>query len=499
MKRRYVAASIAAWLLASACTPGGVAAPSPSRPPEPVLASYTPAPSSTIDTRPAARPATPPSLILIDDDGSGMRLRGRPIDPNTLADVPGYAPISFEHHYQAAVSPDGKTIAAVLWPGGAADSGASLHLIDTAAWVDRALAFKIDTYTSALKFDAGGSAMYWTQMTSSAPNASTSALMRLDVASGALREIMRLPDGFYVREIAVAGPRIAVYGEPILVLIDGKPRDVPSLFLIDPVAGKIASTIRLPIRAGQYQDPAAANSDEPFRLISPGFGWDLPRSRLFVADAESNRIFVVDLRTGQIRGPFEPRQRRSMIDVLWSLFGTVAEAKMVASTQQEAVVSPDGKRLYVSGLRSDFAKGQDGKYHENAMPIDLRIIDTEDMSEIARLGGATTTLWISPDGAALLYGTNRYDTSAEGYASRLDFKLHLLDTAGAREIAALPFDGMPFLTTFDAERRLAYVQSLASGNVGRATVLQIDLSTGVAIGKREMERHFADVLLLRTR
>src|SRR5207247_2367703 len=222
--------------------------------------------------------------ILIDDDGTGMHLRARPVDPVTLADVPGYAPISFEHHYQAAVHPSGGTIAAVMWPGGNGNYGATVHLIDTARWIDRTLDTKIDAYTTALRFDETGAAVYWAQ----------------------------------------------------------------------------------PVRAGQYQDPAAPTADEPWRQIAPGLAWDGPRSRLFVADAESERIFRVDLDAGTIAGPFEPKPRRSLADVLWALLGgTTAQAKMQSSDRQQATVSADGTRLYISGMRSTFAKGQDGKYHES--------------------------------------------------------------------------------------------------------------------------------------
>src|SRR5207247_27101 len=75
------------------------------------------------------------------------------------------------------------------------------------------------------------------------------------------------------------------------VLIDGQRRDAPTVFVVDPAAARIVATIPLPVRAGQYQDPAAPTADEPWRQIAPGLAWDGPRSRLFVAAAESDRIF----------------------------------------------------------------------------------------------------------------------------------------------------------------------------------------------------------------
>ena len=96
------------------------------------LAAGTATPTSPGDSRPELRPATPPAALLIEADCDCMQLRARPIDPLKLTDLPGYEPISLGHHYQAAVDPRGRLIAAILWPGGSSNSGAKLHLITIA-------------------------------------------------------------------------------------------------------------------------------------------------------------------------------------------------------------------------------------------------------------------------------------------------------------------------------------------------------------------------------
>ena len=40
-------------------------------------------------------------------------IRLHPVDPATLADVPDLAPIEVGHHYNQAVSPDGRTLTAI--------------------------------------------------------------------------------------------------------------------------------------------------------------------------------------------------------------------------------------------------------------------------------------------------------------------------------------------------------------------------------------------------
>jgi hypothetical protein len=501
MKRSWVAACLAAPLLvASACVVGAnpdPASPAEPRPAEPVSASFTPAPSSGVDISIAARPVGAPRALLIDDDGSGLHLLGRPIDPLTLGDVPGYTPISFGHHYLARTSPDGSTVVAILWPSGSSNGGATIHVIDTKTWADRELRAKVDTYTSALYFDDLGRTVYWTQPTAITPTTeSANALFGLDVASGSVREIARFAEGYSARDLRVVGSRIAVWLVPTsLVAIDGHPRDVPRVALVAATGG-IDGMVSLPaIRAGQVVDAIA---DDPYRSIEPGLAWDLPRGRLYVADAESDRIFTVDLRSGGLTGPVVPTLKKSLLDVVWSLFGSVAEAKTQSSTRQEAALSADGRWLYVSGIRSDFVKSSDGKLREVVTPIELRVIDPTDMSLHTTVDAATTLLWPAPSATRLLYATSRVAQVTEGYADRLDWRLHVADAAVSKDFSAVAFDGAPWLLAFDVNRGIAYLESQPSGNItfSRAAVLAIDLIDGHVIARRDLDRHYADMILL---
>jgi hypothetical protein len=495
MNHAGAATALAAVLLASCAPARSDVAATPARPGEPMLPPGGTASPAGVDTSLAARPGEPVQVVLIDDDGSGQNLRARPIDPKTLADVPGYVPISFGQHYVARVSPDGRTIAAILWPGGSSNSGAKIHLIDAMRWIDREFETPITNYTTAIRFDQSGATAYWTQ-----PKVGelTPSLFAVDIASGRVREVVRLSQGFYAYDMVAFGARVAVFLVPANVPVDGvvrDPRDAPRIALVDTGTARVTD-VKLPVRAGSYPD-SVAPAEEPFRSIEPGLGWDLPRAKLYIADAESDRVFVLDLQTGKVTGPFDPKPKRSMLDVLWSLFGSVADAKMTSTSRQNAAVTPDGSRLYVTGLRSDFAKGADGKYHESVVPLQLRVIDISDMTVVTQMDGATTPLWMSPDGAMLLYGDNRYDTSVEGYATRSGYRIHLVDTAQCDDVA-LPVDGEPLVVGFAQRSRTAYVriQHYRSGSLGFASLSLIDLATHRVATDRVMERHFADVLLL---
>jgi DNA-binding beta-propeller fold protein YncE len=326
------------------------------------------------------------------------------------------------------------------------------------------------------------------------------ALVGFDLGTGQARELARFPAGYYARDLRVVGTRVGIWLVPVTgVMIDGKPRDVPQVVVIDAASGATVATLRLPdLRAGYVPD--ASTPLDPNRDVEPGLAWDTPRARLYIADAESDRIYTLDLRAGTVRSA-EPRPRRSMLDVLWSLLAQPAEAKLMNSTRQQAAVSPDGSRLYVSGQKSDFVKGQDGKLHEVVTPIQLRTIDTADMAELGRLDAASTALWVAPDGTRLLYGTERVDGSVEDWATRSDFKLHVMDAAAPRDVATLAWPGPISAPTFDAQTGIAYMAAQPYGDItgGHATIFAVGIASGELRARRALDRHFADVLVLRAR
>ena len=54
------------------------------------------------------------TLLAVMENENGVGLQARPVSPATLANIPGYAPINFGHHYTYAASADRKTLAAAM-------------------------------------------------------------------------------------------------------------------------------------------------------------------------------------------------------------------------------------------------------------------------------------------------------------------------------------------------------------------------------------------------
>ena len=220
------------------------------------------------------------------------------------------------------------------------------------------------------------------------------------------------------------------------------PSRVTEVYLVDLAKGSFAAKFELAgIRAGQVRDTGAADDD--VRNVRPAVAWDLPRGRLYVVDADDDRVAVVDLAAAVMRGPFVVRPRASLLDRLLGLISSPADAKMQSSSDRRAVVSSDGRRLYVSGFRSDFVGGagpQDAG-REQVTPLPLQVIDTTDMTEIGRIDLASTELAISADGRRLLAVTNRFDPNSNGWATRTGYELRLIDAERLTQVASIALEG----------------------------------------------------------
>jgi DNA-binding beta-propeller fold protein YncE len=255
--------------------------------------------------------------------------------------------------------------------------------------------------------------------------------------------------------VGIAGDRIAIVGSTVG---EPSPSRVAEVYVVDLASGTMAGWFELPgIRAGQVRDAGTAVDD--VRNVRPALGWDLPRRRLYVIDADDDRVAIIDLASPAMRGPFVVRPRASLLDRLLGLVSTAADGKMQSSSERRAVVSSDGRRLYVSGLRSDFVDsvGPQDIGREQVTPLPLQVIDTADMTEIGRIDLASTEFAISPDGRRLLAVTNRFEPKQNGWAARTAYELRMIDTERLTQIASIALEDRGQIIGFASDGAAAYV------------------------------------------
>ncbi|MDQ6855374.1 MAG: lactonase family protein [Actinomycetota bacterium] len=402
------------------------------------------------------------SLLLVRVEGLGLgALFARPIDPATLADIPGFTPLYLGHHYRSALSPDGRTLAAFVWPpsGGGSGTGGVLHLVDPLAWTDRVTDVQINQNLDWFGWSADGKQLYWLRSV----DTDLQAIFAADIATLTVRELARLPAGFQPYETRVAGSRIAVLAAPN----DGSlAKDDAAVVFIDSASGRISSQLHLSgMRLGQFA--VSESGLYPYRMIVPGAAWDLARSRLVLVDAERDVVRIVDLLHETETGELAIHTRSSSK-------GPPGGAKLVSTTRKVATISPDGRWLYVSGLREDVLASDPGQV--TLVPIAVQRVDLSTMGETARVAGGARLLLLSSDGSRLL-------SSGEESALLDATDLHeLARVTGPPETGVTERQGVAYLT------RWSYP--------GSATLRALDFRTGMILAARDVNQ-VADLIALR--
>ena len=96
-----------------------------------------------------------PLLLRSVIEGRGQQVM--PVDPVSLVELAGYAPIDFNRHYDYVTSRDGRKLAAMLHPDDSpGNPGWQLRVIDLAAWTDYVVDLDIGQMARGLTFGPDG-------------------------------------------------------------------------------------------------------------------------------------------------------------------------------------------------------------------------------------------------------------------------------------------------------------------------------------------------------
>jgi hypothetical protein len=444
-----------------------------------------------------------PALIRVLQSEEEDRLVAQPIDRITLADLPDFSPIDFGHHYVYAISPDGTTMALISWPNGIENQGGELRLIDLHSWTDRATAATFDAFVGALIFSLDGKQLYWSEPSRNDPAHGMPRdfiLYRYNLDRRTRTEVMRFPSTFIPWEMRLLdkGSRMGVYGLPTTP--GNLSEDVPHVLLVDLDEGSLAHSLRLEgVAAGQSRVEPPGRNESPYRSYLPGLAWDLERSLLYLVHADEDRITVVDLGKGEIQRRGEVHPVQSVIDRIFSVLATPVQAKLVPGTEKKAVLSPEGDRLYILGLRSELDAGMDGQ-NWRQIPLGLQVIATHDFSELQRVDLLANNLALSPDGKSLLLTSAHDALGAEGQLKRITNGLYLLDTRTLQVKSHLLPEEEAHLLGFSADSLYGYVSTSYSewqedqwGN-WRMMFHLLELESGEFVASRELPGYYLEVI-----
>jgi len=195
------------------------------------------------------------TLLTVTEKENSADLQARPVDPMTLLDLPGFAPIDFGRHYTYAISPDHRKLAVITWPRDS-DVGGELHLIDLDTWIVTPTDLQTDVYVGEVTFSADGKTLFWVAPTVYDPAHGMPRdyrLYRYDLHSRQWSVIIQFQSSFIPWSQHLSSGRLAIVGVP--TDSNNLAGDVPHLLIIDPTENRTVADVRLDgVKAGQFHE-----------------------------------------------------------------------------------------------------------------------------------------------------------------------------------------------------------------------------------------------------
>jgi hypothetical protein len=390
--------------------------------------------------------AAPPRLLLVQSKPviaqttrgatNGWIQELRPVDPQTLADLPGYTPIRLETRYRSALSPDAQTLALLMSPpedtfGPPVSEGQrsyTLRLLDLARWQEHPTTVIVTGAIGWFGFAADNGRLYWLVSTDSdetAPAQREYTLYRYTPGTAEAELVARLPRGMVGDpwsdlRLLRSGRQLAFYDWASAA--NGQPQ----LRFLDLASGQFVTT--LPLAGVRTGTVTSASGTETF---VPGLAWDTAHNRLYVAHADADAITTIDLVARTVIqqaeiGDGSPaptyNQEPYMVD------RTLTTGR---SNYRYATIDTTGETLIVSGRETTTEPLPGGRWQVHDRIDTLRSIATTTFRVNGQLPERSALVAATERG--VLIHTVRY---VNGYPSLKpgDFQLHLFDPQDLHEL-----------------------------------------------------------------
>lgn len=397
-------------MVLTACTAAGrvpLATPSTAQPSQPVPPAATPLPSAEPlgVSVPAIEYANGRNELLL-----ASSVTGKALEP--------FAPIPLSENYNYAFAPDGHTMAVV--------SGAQLYLIDLPTWKYRTSDVGLHGWLSAVVYSPDGTLL---AMASGDPDAS---LRIVDAKSGEVKASAQA--GFSVRNVKFTtdGKAIMVYGPPV----DGRgvSTGVPMAALFSASDLSLLWSVNLKgIRDGIF--PKKADTTDIYQpgaawFFSPAIAFAPKGDILYAVHGDEDKLTTVDFSKRKV-STLGVHVKTSWLDRLMALTAGVAHAKGMDGTTKQAVISPDGKYLYVVGSTEAVSKQANGTdWDVTDTYIGLQVIAVQGATLVDQKDTKASSLVLSPDGKYVLLNgwksgtpagwTEVYDMASQSIIKHLD-------------------------------------------------------------------------------
>ena len=225
------------------------------------------------------------------------------------------------------------------------------------------------------------------------------------------------------------------------------------------------------------------------------------------AHAEDDEITVVDLEAMAVEKTAVPKRAESIFESIVDLLfgGGIAEAKGGAASSKLVIVSPDGKRLVVTGGHSP----EPALNGPGFQPLGLRVLEADSLDILSEQEGMATAA-LSADGRWVLATgwSNEWTETGPNELSPSNYEgrgLNVID-AQTGEVVRVFEPGRIFESVIpSADGRWAYLVTQSPAYPGLAwkqegceapcqTVTVYDIAAGLAVGERVFPTHAVELL-----
>jgi mono/diheme cytochrome c family protein len=145
---------------------------------------------------------------------------------------------------------------------------------------------------------------------------------------------------------------------------------------------------------GEGTDP------DQYTQAMPALTLSTDRNKLYIVHADDDRLTTVDFLNRESK-TVDIQLKLNWLEKLISLTATPAQAKGLNGTMKQAILSPDGSLLYVTGTTGIVRKDRANNWQFDEVPLGLQVIDVAQGREVGQLKSDATEVSLSSDGSLL--------------------------------------------------------------------------------------------------
>ena len=394
-------------MLLAACTnPGGLV----TRELQPTSAPTRMAEPSALPT-PTAIPVS--STLLARWNLAENRHEILPVDPTSGDPSPGFTPIALGNNKQYAplttLSADSSWLSAVESRGPICDSYAGgsrcyagadvLHLVELSTWRERTIELPGGGWIWPMAFNTDNS-----RLGLAYNQKDTSTLLLIETSSGivlAHQNLMFVPK---LMAFTKDGAALALYGVPEGVVPGASRPGAPVALSLEATSLEILWEQSLEEVISGFWCMENCETSHEQRLYaewSPAVAFSPDGMALYIVHADVERLTTVDF-TAEKVSSLAIQDPNTWLERLIALNAGVAHAKGGSNgATKEAVISPDGRQLYLIGRAMTSLPGKEKSWHIEE-ELGLQVIGVESGQIVTNQASRAERIRITPDGTYLL-------------------------------------------------------------------------------------------------